>query len=139
MSRQPYPSDLSDEEWEQLRPHLESDRGRPPEYSLRDVANAIFYRLRTGCQWRYLPHDFPPWKDVWYHFNKWHQNGAWEQANAALRGDLREEMGRERTPSALIGDSQSVKTVEKGGFAATTAPRRSRAGSATSSLIPKDC
>jgi len=124
MSRLPYPSDLKNEEWELLRPHLEASCGRPPEHPLQEVANAIFYRIRTGCQWRYLPHDFPPWKDVWYHFDKWRRSGAWEEVNAALRGELRQEMGREKTPSAVIADSQSVKTTEKGGFEDTMVPRR---------------
>lgn len=137
MARLPYPSDLSDAEWALLRPHLEVTGGRPQEHSLREIANAIFYRLKTGCQWRYLPHDFPPWKDVWYHWNKWQTQGMWEEANAALREQVRVQLGHEPTPSAAIADTQSVKTTEKGGLGATTEPRRSRAESATSSSTPK--
>ena len=77
MVRQPYPSDLSDAEWALLETQLVVTGGRPLKYSLREIANAVFYRLRTGCQWRYLPHDFPPWKNVYYHVTISKKLAAW--------------------------------------------------------------
>lgn len=111
--RQSYPSDLNDREWQKVEPHLPppSKRGRPLEYSLREIINAILYVLRSGCSWRMMPHDLPPWQTVYYHFNKWRKDGTWERLNTALREELRQAEGREKTPSAGIIDSQSVKTT----------------------------
>ncbi len=115
--RQSYPSDLKDKEWEVLEPHLPppSNRGRPLEYSLREILNAIFYILRTGCAWRMMPHDLPPWETVYYHFNKWRKDRTWEQINKTLREELRQAEGREATPSAGMIDSQSAKTTRTKG------------------------
>ncbi|MFQ5436493.1 MAG: IS5 family transposase [Anaerolineae bacterium] len=109
--RPSYPSDLSDPEWEVLKPHLPepNKRGRPLEYSLREIINAILYILRAGCAWRMMPHDFPPWQTVYYHFRKWRKTGLWERINTALREEVRQSEGRDKTPSAAIIDSQSVK------------------------------
>ena len=123
MKRNSYPSDLSDAEWQLLEPHIPTAEpgGRPRETNMREVLNAIFYVLKSGCQWAMLPNDFPPKGTVYHYYNEWRKDGTWKRLNAALRGDLREEMGRERTPSAAIVDSQSVKTGSKGGHVATTA------------------
>jgi putative transposase len=112
-NRKPYPSDLKNEEWDKVSSHLpeKSKRGRPLEYTLREICNAIFYVLRAGCAWRMLPHDFPPWQTVYYHFRKWRQDGIWEKLNIALSEEVREQEGRARIPSAGIIDSQSVKTA----------------------------
>jgi putative transposase len=91
---------------------------------MRAVINGIFYVLRSGCAWRMLPHDFPPWPTVYYYFWSWRRDGTWERLQDTLRAQVREQAGREVSPSAAIIDSQSVKTTEKGGLAATTLARR---------------
>ena len=114
MSRT-YPSNLSDAEWECLQQHLPSNssRGRPRTHSLREVCDAIFYVLRTGSPWRYLPCNFPPWQAVYYHFRRLRLKGSWHQLYTALRVTERERVGRNAHPSAAIIDAQSVKTVEE--------------------------
>ena len=139
MPRQPYPYDVSDAEWALLEPLVPTplSGGRPPRHPRREIVNAILYVLRTGCQWRALPHDLPPWGTVWWYFRQWREAGVWEQLNTALREQARVRVGREPTPSAAILDSQSAKTTEKGDRATTTRARRSPAASATSSSIPR--
>ena len=118
-----YPSDLSDDEWAILAPLLDPPRGgkgRPPRIPRREVADAIFYPLRTGGQWRYLPEGFPHWNTVYGYFAKWRDDGTWQRANDLLRQRVRVQRGRAPEPSAAIVDSQSAKTTEKGASAATT-------------------
>ena len=124
--RKSYPSDLTDAEWAILAPLLPPPKqgGRPRSAELREVMNAIFYVLKTGCQWALLPHDFPAKGTVYHYFNTWRKNGLWEQLNHRLREQVRLSRGRAASPSAGIMDSQSVKTGEKGGRAASTPPRR---------------
>src|SRR3954452_5331644 len=128
MARQKhYTTDLSDEEWAILGPFLAprcGGKGRPASIPRREVANAIFYVVRTGCQWRYLPEGFPHWNTVYGYFAKWRDDGTWERANDALRRRVRVSLGREPEPSAGIADSQSAKTTEKGASAATMPARR---------------
>ena len=123
MHREAYPSDLSDEEWKLLNPHIPKAKsgGRPRKHPMREILNAIYYVLKSGCQWEMLPHDFPPKGTVYHYFNQWRKNGTWKHLNAALRGELRTEMGRNQEPSAGIADSQSVKTTSKRGRVATMA------------------
>ena len=117
MSRKTYPSDLSDVEWLLLLPLIPVAKpgGRRRSVDIRDIVNAIFYILRSGCAWRMLPHDFPAWQTVYGYFRTWRKAGVWEQMNAALRESVREQAGREAEPSAAIIDSQSIKTTETKG------------------------
>jgi putative transposase len=116
IQRQTYQSDLKEQEWKWLEPCLpnpssKGTRGRPQEWPLREIINGIFYILRTGCQWRMLPHDLPPSPSVYYHYRKWRLSGLWEEINTVLREKVRQREGREATPSAAIVDAQSVKTT----------------------------
>lgn len=89
-------------------------RGRPRKYTNRQILNGIFYLLRTGGAWRYLPKEYPPWQSVYAYFRLWSEDGTLERIHNALRSDVRKRQGRKSTPSAAVVDSQSVKTTEKG-------------------------
>jgi putative transposase len=122
MRRVSYPSDLSDTEWVLLEPLLlPAATGRPRTRDVREIVDGIFYVLRTGCQWRYLPADYGPWSTVSYHFYRWRDDGTWAAITDVLRRAERVRQGRHPEPSGLLLDSQSVKTTEKGGLAATMA------------------
>ncbi len=112
-----YGTDLTDVEWQMIAPFLapKAGPGAPRNVETRAVVDAIFYKLRTSCQWRYLPADFPNWVTVYYYFRKWGDDGTWERLNAALRREVRTAAGRDPDPSAAIIDSQSAKTTESGG------------------------
>jgi putative transposase len=115
--RKPYPSDVSDREWRILEPLLPQPckRGRPLKHDRREILNAIFYLLRSGCAWRMLPHDFPSYKIVSHYFYAWRDDGTWQKVHDALRGKVRVAAGRAEQPSAASVDRQSVKTADQGG------------------------
>lgn len=143
MTRKAYPSDLSDAEWEQVEPLIHEgvyrSAGSKGKYSRREMLNAIFYVLRTGCQWTDLPHDFPPWKSVYSQFLRWRNRDLFPKINRSLRRKLRTVVGRSDEPSAGIVDSQSVKTTEKKGSADMTEVRRLKVGKDIFWWIISDC
>ncbi len=136
MKRKPYPTDLTDAQWEVVRsampPAKGGKTGKPRDYSAREMWNALFYKAKNGCTWRALPHDFPPHSAVWQQYRRWRDNGTLEAVHEALRGEVRRKAGKETTPSAAIVDSQSVRVAEKRGRAgASIRARRSADASAT--------
>jgi putative transposase len=135
--RKPYPTDVSDREWELLQPYVPEPKrgGRPAKYPKREILNGIFDIVRGGCAWRLLPHDFPPWQIVYHYFWLWRQDGTWQRIHDLLRGDVRVAAGKHRQPSAGVIDSQSIKTTEKGGSAGLMRISTSMAASDTSSSI----
>jgi len=133
-----YPSDVTDEEWELIKPQIAPAKrgGRKRAVDEREIVNAIMYVLSTGCQWRALPKDFPPRSTVWHYLDLWSYDGTLERIHHELYVKCREKAGREASPTAAIIDSQSVKSAEKGGRKlmrqATMRERRSRARSGIS-------
>jgi transposase len=123
--RPPYSTDLTDAEWAQLATLVPPPKtGGRPARPRREIFDAISYVVRTGCAWRLLPHDFPPWQTVYHYHRLWRKDGTWERIHDALRDQVREREGRQAQPTAAIIDSQSVRTTEKGGSGAMTGARR---------------
>jgi|SRR5579859_6910827 len=117
MSRAVYATDVTDQEWAQLEDLVPKPKsgGRPVKYARREIVDGLLYVLQTGCAWRLLPHDFPPYGIVFHYFSQWRKWGVFEDINTVLRGRVREQAGRNRQPSGAIVDSQSVKTTDRGG------------------------
>ncbi len=137
--RNPYTSDLTDEQWTHVRMFLpkthSKGRRRSPQQQ-RELLNAMVYMVHTGCQWRELPHDFPAWQTVYGYFRDLCEAGVWPIVNQHLRRGVRQQAGRDPEPSVVIVDSQSVKTTEKRGTAADlTAAKGSRDANDTSPLM----
>lgn len=117
MNRPSYPSDLSNDEWELLKPLIPVHQGvgHPQTVDLREIVNAILYWADKGIKWRAMPHDFPAWSTVYDYYSRWVRIGVWEKINGQLVKLVRRIEGRDEQPSLIIIDSQSVKTVEKRG------------------------
>jgi len=141
MERKRYPGELSDKEWLLIQPIVEkrdySRGGRKRKYEARAILNAIFYLVRSGCSWRLLPHDFPPWQTVYAHFAKWRDQGMFKHLHDHMRAELRILLERTSDPSAGVIDSQSVKTTEKGGSVGTMRGKKLKVENDTSRLIRK--
>lgn len=140
MTGKAYSSSLSDEEWTFIQPFVNRkssyrNAGTRPKHSRRCMLDAIFYLLKTGCQWRDLPHDFPPWKAVYAQYQRWRDTDLLPEINTRLRQKLRSLLGKTPDTEHGIADSQSVKTVGKKGSAAMTEVKKSKAASVISSLI----
>ena len=119
-----YPTDLTDAEWAHVEPFLPKPErtGRRREVDLREVLNAIRYVARTGCGWRMLPKDFPPWQTVYYYLRRWEREGVWARVHHALLLEDSERSGREPSPSAAVLDSQTVRTADQKGDSKATMP-----------------
>jgi len=137
MERNPYPSDLTDRQWSIIEPLIPAAHpgGRHRSAPMRRIVDGIVYLSRTGCSWRMLPHEFPPWGTVHYYYRRFRLDGTWQKIHDKLREKVRRKAGKKPTPSAAVIDSQSVKTASKGGIVATMRARKSRVESDISSLI----
>ena len=129
MTRTSYPSDLTDSQWSLIAPliPLAEPGGRHRSVDMREVINGILYLNRTGCSWRMLPHEFPPWGTAHYYYRRFRLDGTWQVIHDKLREKVRRKVGRRPRPSAAVIDSQSIKTSapRKGGGMVTTRPRKS--------------
>jgi putative transposase len=130
IKRKAYSTDLTNEQWRHLRILLPKPQGkgrRRSNQQQRELLNAMLYINHTGCQWRDLPHDFPPWQTVYGYFEDLVEAGVWQEITAVLRRGVREQAGRDPEPSVVIVDSQSVKTTEKRAIVAgSMAAKRSK-------------
>src|SRR5579871_4210466 len=140
-----YPSDLTDAQWQVIAAHLPAERtgrrGRPRIWPARRIVEAILYLNRTGCAWRYLPGDFPPWQTVYGYFAAWRDDGTLARLHGQLRAQLRTAAGRQPEPTAAVIDSQSVRppTPCPRPAGAGMRPRKSMAASGTSRWMPLGC
>lgn len=139
MERTPYPSNVTDEQWMLVEPMVPPAEpgGRPRSVDMREVLNGILYLNRSGCSWRMLPREFPPWGTTHYYYRRFRRDGTWQKIHDKLREKVRRQDDRKPTPSAAVIDSQSVKTAapQKGGRTGTMRARKSPAESGTSSSM----
>ncbi len=139
-----YPSDVTDDEWAVLKPLIPKAKrgGNRRHVNEREIVNGLMYILSSGCQWRAIPKDLPPYSTIYSYFDLWSWDGTLERMHHALYMECREAAGREASPTAAIIDSQSVKSAEKGGSRTGRVmmqAKRSRARSGTFSSIHKAC
>lgn len=142
MSNQLYPSDLTDQHWEYIKGLIPAAKpgGRNRETDMRQTLNAIFYIDRAGCAWRYLPREYPPWQTVYGYFRTWRLDGTWQHIHDRLRGDVREQEGRERQPSAaIITPKRSKRLTAEEPSAVMTAARKPLAANDISSSTRSAC
>jgi putative transposase len=131
-NRKPYDTDLSDEQWQLLASLIVLPTGGAPRTTdVREVVNAIFYQLRTGCQWRLLPHDFPPEGTVRRYFHYFKRTQQWESINDSLCRDVRVQAGRDPEPNLAIIDSQSTKGTRNSGESGYDAGKKNQGNQAS--------
>ena len=121
-TRQAYQTDLSDGEWQHVELVVPAPKsgGRPAKYPRREIVNAILYVLRTKCAWRMLPHDFPPWRIVFYYYWRWRQSGLWDVIQGQLRGELQHpKRAPYVTPLAVSRPMKKIETGERGAMVRT--------------------
>jgi transposase len=123
-----YPSDLTDPEWALLAPQIPKARkpGRPEKYPKRAILNAIFYLVRSGCAWRMLPNDLPPWKLVWHYFARWKELGVWAQLNDTLRDAVRRQAGKKKPRPLRLSTRRACAQLSQADYVATMLARRWR-------------
>jgi putative transposase len=133
-TQEPYPSNLTDSEWEQIEPLLPKPKlfGRPPRYTKRAILDAIFYVVRSGCAWRMLPHDLPPWRIVYYYFMVWRREGLWQGIHDTLRDRVRLRSGKKKPRPLRSSTLRALKYLTTEECAATMRERRSWDASDTS-------
>src|SRR5258708_16511039 len=126
LARKPYPSDVTDAQWEILAPFIPEPGAYSPREPMarREIVNGILYLLRTGCSWRQMPHDLPNGKTVYHYFRLWKLDGTWEKAMTALRKQVRTQMGREEEPSAANTSANRSKPVPCQAENAASTPRK---------------
>src|SRR5215212_3834402 len=135
-----YATDLSDDEWECLQLHVPAPNklGRPRTHDTREILNAIFYILKSGCPWRLVPKDFPPWETVYWWFGRWRMDGTFERLNAALSERVRSRLGRNRSLARVSPTPSPPRAPESAANREdTTATRRFEAGNGTSWWTPR--
>jgi putative transposase len=126
MARKPYPTDLTDEQWKLVEPHIPPERwgGRTREVEMRDVVDGIIYLVRNGCPWRAIPHDLANWSTCRHYYDRFRRDGTWLVIHKLLRDRVRARESRPLDPSAAVLDAQSVKCGGKGGIKATTQAKK---------------